>query len=123
MRLGLRSAVILATLAATPAAADAIDGYWCAADGRRIRIDGPQVVTPSGVAMQGQYSRHYFSYVVPGQEADAGKTVSMALLNEMTVHLRVGAPATYASEPGTEIWRRCGPPVSLRFSEPERRSG
>jgi len=28
--------------------ADAIDGDWCKADGKRMKIRGPEIVTPGG---------------------------------------------------------------------------
>ena len=101
-------------LAATPALADAIDGHWCFPDGRRISIDGPSIVTPGGVHIQGDYARHYFTFVVPQPEPGAGEKIAMTLVNEMTVHLRHGEGHAYTVEPGVEVWRRCGPPVSLR---------
>ncbi len=117
----LRGPVLLAAcsmlIAVSPALADAIDGHWCFPDGRRITIQGPAIVTPGGTSMQGAYSRHFFSYVVPPAEPNAGETISMTLVNEMTVHLRHGAGMAYSVEPGIEVWRRCGPPVSQRHQD------
>jgi hypothetical protein len=96
-------------LFAVPALADAIDGDWChQASGRRFSIRGPQIVTPGGTNMAGDYSRHWFSYVVPAPEPGAGKTVFMQLLDENTVHLRLGDEA--AANP--ETWIRCSPTTS-----------
>jgi hypothetical protein len=96
----------LATLALsmlTPrvARADAIDGNWCARDGRVMTIEGPAIVTPGGSQISGNYSRHAFSYVVPPGESDAGSTILMILLNEDTVRID---PGNGAAE---EIWHRC----------------
>ena len=101
------AALGLALLAA-PAFADAIDGNWCHDSGRRFSIRGPEIVTPGGKQMEGNYSRHAFSYTAPAPEPDAGQTVFMTLLNENTVRLRRGEAA------GTpqETWVRCGPTVS-----------
>jgi len=93
------AAVIL--LASTVARADAIDGNWCAADGRVMSIEGPRIVTPGGHSTTGDYSRHAFSYVVPAGESEAGATIAMILLNEETVRLR---PVNGAED---EIWHRC----------------
>jgi hypothetical protein len=97
------------TLFAAPAFADAIDGDWChRPDGRRFSIRGPDIVTPGGAHLQGDYGRHSFSYAVPASEPGAGKTVFMMLLDENTVHLRLGE--AFAANP--ETWIRCSPSVS-----------
>jgi hypothetical protein len=93
------AAVIL--LAPALARADAIDGHWCAPDGRVMTIEGPRILTPGGNQIIGDYSRHAFSYLVPAGESDAGATIAMVLLNEETVRLR---PANGAED---EIWHRC----------------
>ena len=89
-----------------PAFADAIDGDWCRADGKRMTIRGPAIVTPGGKQTNGNYTRHFFSYVIPAGEAGAGATVSIQLLGEYLAHARQGA-----DEPVQE-WRRCQPGVS-----------
>jgi hypothetical protein len=100
------AAICLASLAG-PAFADAIDGNWCHNDGRRFSIRGPEIVTPGGRAMEGNYSRHWFSYVVPIPEPGAGETIFMTLLNENTVEARRGETAS-----AQEIWIRCTPSIS-----------
>src|SRR5258708_39682350 len=82
--------------------ADVIDGDWCATnDGRHLSIKGPEIVTPAGTRMQGDYTRHSFIYVVPQAEPGAGQTVAMQLINEETVNLRIGAGlAAPAQAPG-----------------------
>ncbi len=92
---------------ASPALADAIDGNWCHTDGRRFTIHGPEIVTPGGKSMEGNYSRHWFSYVAPALEPSAGQTIFMTLADENTVHLRVGEAAS-----AQEVWVRCSPSVS-----------
>lgn len=91
------------------ARADVIDGAWCREPSGRLTIDGPAIVTPAGTATSGQYSRHYFSYVVPDGEAGAGTTVEMRLLNEQTMQRRAGPDAA------VETWHRCTPAVSARM--------
>lgn len=109
------SAALGLLLMAVPAWADAIDGDWChAATGRRFSIRGPQIVTPGGKQMEGDYSRHWFTYVVPAPEPGAGKTVFMQLLDENTVHLRVGDAD--AAKP--ETWIRCSPSISALRKAP-----
>ncbi len=105
-------ACILAITGISPAWADVIDGHWCYPDGKRFSIEGPSIVTPSGTRTQGEYSRHFFSYVVPLGEPDAGQTVFMVLVNEETVHLRIGATPSYSSQGPMQVWHRCGPPTS-----------
>ena len=85
--------------------ADAIDGDWCHAAGRRITINGPDIVTPGGTRMKGDYDRHGFNYVVPAAEPGAGGTVAMILQGELQMHLK--PPAGEG-----QTWRRCGKPIS-----------
>jgi hypothetical protein len=94
-------ACALATLTATPARADAIDGDWCSPDGRHVEIHGPRIITPAGNQLAGDYTRHSFAYVAPAGEKDAGVPVAMRLLNEEMVQItpRPGAPS--------ETWLRC----------------
>lgn len=105
VRKGFRTAAGVAALACAlvpgVARADAIDGHWCAADGRVMTIEGPAILTPGGHQITGEYSRHAFSYVVPVGEGPAGATVFMVLLNEETVELDPGDGGDH------EIWHRC----------------
>ena len=112
--LALGVAGALTALSAQVARADAIDGNWCSAEGKRMLIEGPAITTPAGTQTQGNYSRHYFTYQVPASDPGAGKTVSMALLNENTVHLTMAADAQSAQQSPVEVWHRCPPAVSLR---------
>ncbi len=102
----IAAALALAVIAA-PALADAIDGDWChTKDGRRFSIRGPEIVTAGGNKMQGDYSRHAFSYVVPTPEPGNGQTVFMTLMDENTVSFRLGTNGD------TEVWLRCSPSTS-----------
>lgn len=88
-------------LAGTGAQADAIDGDWCSPkEPSHLTISGPNIVTPSGSQTSGNYTRHSFSFVVPGSDPGAGSTVEMRLLNEQEV--RISGMADSA-----EVWRRC----------------
>ena len=100
---------LVLTVLASPALADAIDGNWCHSDGRRIAIRGPEIVTPGGKHMEGNYSRHSFAYTAPAPapEPGAGQNILMTLVNENTVHLRLGETAAAA-----EVWVRCSPSIS-----------
>jgi hypothetical protein len=103
----IAATVLIAALAlhigAHLAHADAIDGQWCLGPSH-FAIEGPNILTPGGNRIQGNYSRHAFAYVVPASEPGAGGEIDMTLLNEETVQLtRKGQ----TSPP--EIWRRCKP--------------
>jgi hypothetical protein len=87
------------TLAPTAARADAIDGNWCAPDGRVLTIDGPRLVTPGGARIAGDYDRHGFAYAIPAGEPGAGGRVVMVLLDEDTVRIVEGLQPA--------IWHRC----------------
>ena len=93
-------------LSGAPAKADVIDGDWCHDDGHHFSIQGPNIITPAGKPMQGQYTRHTFRYIAPTDEAGAGQEISMQLLNEQTLHLHIG------SDGAIQIWRRCKPTTS-----------
>jgi hypothetical protein len=88
-----------------PALADTIDGDWCHADGRRLSIAGPDIVTPGGTHVKGDYDRHHFNYVVPASEPGTGETVAMILQGELQMHLKPPAGES-------QTWRRCSKPIS-----------
>jgi hypothetical protein len=94
------------TAMSIPAFADAIDGDWCRDNGKHMSIHGPEITTPGGKQTRGDYTRHFFSYVIPAGEAGAGETVNITLLSEYLAHARVG------SDPTVQVWRRCQPGVS-----------
>jgi hypothetical protein len=100
------AAAVVLIESATPAYADAIDGDWCRADGRQMSIHGPEITIPGGKQTRGDYTRHFFSYVIPAGEAGAGETVNITLLSEYLAHARVGG------DPTVQVWRRCQPGVS-----------
>jgi len=81
--------------------ADAIDGHWCDTGAKHLEINGPAIVTPAGATLQGDYNRHGFRY----QEPSNGQPVVMVLLNEVTMHLRMG-------DGPEETWHRCAAPTS-----------
>jgi hypothetical protein len=116
MRAATISAIcIAATLGfARSACADVIDGSWCHEKGSRMTIDGPIIITPTGTRTEGNYSRHFFSYVVPDGDPGAGALVKMRLLNEETVQVQAGPEAPWV------IWHRCQPTISLLWRAPPR---
>lgn len=89
------------------AVADAIDGNWCHPDGRRMSIRGPQITTPGGALLQGNYDRHHFNYVTPAGEPGAGEPVNMILQSEYVVHVRQGGP-----DAPLQVWNRCSATIS-----------
>ena len=98
----LLAAAILLSLTGAPALADAIDGQWCDPAGKHMKIDGPSITTPGGTAMQGNYSRHSFTYVIPAKEPGAGQTVYMQLLGEEDLDVATGSPVAKPVR-----WKRC----------------
>lgn len=87
--------------------ADAIDGDWCSADGRRMSISGEQITTPGGKRIQGNYSRHAFDYVVPDGESGPGDVVTIVLRGEYLALSRQGPVDGRPTE-----WRRCKEEIS-----------
>lgn len=99
------AAIGLVLTAAGVARADAIDGNWCSGDGKYLTIQGPQIVTPGGTRMEGDYSRHGFVYVVPAPEPGSGQKAVLSLVSDQLVRYVLGA--------GTPSeWKRCSPPTS-----------
>lgn len=89
-----------------PALADAIDGDWCSPEGgKHIRIEGPNIRTPGGKDITGQYGRHDFTYVAPAGDPAPGVTIEMRLMGEHAVRVteRGGTSA---------VWKRCPPGIS-----------
>jgi hypothetical protein len=89
------------------ARADAIDGNWCTEDGKRMSIQGPDIVIPSGKRIRGDYDRHGFAYVVPDGDPGAGEMVSIILLSEYLAHARQGG-----TDAPLQVWKRCSPGIS-----------
>ncbi len=65
LHLFLALLIVCLVLNSDDAQADQIDGHWCYKDGRSLSIRGPQIITPGGSKMRGDYDRHGFAYVVP----------------------------------------------------------
>jgi hypothetical protein len=105
------AAVLALALTATPVAADAIDGNWCFGV-KRLEISGPEILTPGGNKLQGQYGRHDFSYTVPAGEQGAGATVDMELLGDDDLRLWPTGRAPDPATAGAQMWKRCAAPVS-----------
>jgi len=87
--------------------ADAIDGDWCSANGKRMSILGEKITTPGGNRINGNYSRHAFDYVVLAGESGSGEIVNIILRGEYLAISRQGP----ADSPATE-WRRCKETIS-----------
>jgi hypothetical protein len=108
----LLAAAAACSLASFPVLADVIDGEWCSPDGRHLTIKGPELVTPTGKRISGDYGRHSFLYVVPPADPGSGETVAMRLVNEETVHLRQGRDAAAAAQAPVQVWKRCSPGIT-----------
>lgn len=100
-------AALVLGLGAVAARADAIDGEWCR-EGRNFKIEGPNITTYAGTRMTGDYDRHGFRYVAPGNEPEAGTEIVMRLRSDDLLDLyRRAAGATAPNSPDPEAWRRC----------------
>jgi hypothetical protein len=100
--------VVAFLLLNTPAYADAIDGDWCSAE-KHLAIKGPQIILPSGSAIQGEYRRHEFLYQVPAADPDAGAQIYLQLQGEdymSLYHLKDGKPVDPVA------WQRCTPKIT-----------
>ncbi len=95
--------IFLVTSTAT-ALADKIDGTWCSPSGKRISIDGPQVITPSGKTVVARYDRHHIDYVIPEGEPNAGNRFAADQLNEEQIRVSV---VSEAKSQAPKIWTPC----------------
>jgi hypothetical protein len=102
--MGLAAAALIC--AATAARADAIDGDWCRADGKRMSIRGADMVTPGGKQIRGDYTRHSFHYVIPAGESGAGDAVEVILRSEYLAQARQGGEQSW------QEWKRCSATTS-----------
>jgi hypothetical protein len=108
MRITFVAAAIVGLLAPGVALADAIDGDWCSPDNKlRLSIAGPDITTPGGHRIKGDYDRHAFSYVVPATEPGAGKKAEMVLMGEYAMRFKAG-PVVAADQ----VWKRCSKETS-----------
>jgi hypothetical protein len=107
----LKSALLAAALicASTQAAlADRIDGTWCSPEGRSVSIDGPNVVTSRGNAVNANYNRHHIDYAIPAGEPDEGGTFRADQLNDNQIQVvLIGASGEPKGD--AEIWTPCKP--------------
>ena len=104
MQRATAAAAFVLVLGAVSAHADAIDGDWCSADGRHLRIDGPSIQTPSGARISGDYHRHGFHYVGPTGDPEDGQDIRIVQRSEEEMSL---SRKTGADEGPAETWRRC----------------
>ncbi|PWS34648.1 hypothetical protein DFH01_24270 [Falsiroseomonas bella] len=93
-------------VAAGHASADAIDGDWCTESGLRMTIRGPSLVSPGGAQVNGDYTRHGFSYAAPAGEPGGGGEVRLQLRGDNLMLAEASAGSI------ERTWRRCGPPTS-----------
>lgn len=104
MQTRIISVIALLCAGAGPALADRIDGDWCTANGKHLKIDGPRIQIPSGLVIEGNYDRHNFDYVGPAGDPEEGQAIHMSQQSEESMLLwrktgDVQGPA--------EEWRRC----------------
>lgn len=83
-----------------------VDGSWCAADGRRISVDGLSVVTPGGQRATGRYSLRAFTFELPAGEWLAGAEVWMERKGADAVRVSTLSKG-HEGPPPHDLWRRC----------------
>lgn len=91
---------------AGPAQAGALDGTWCAPDGRRITVAGTDVLTPGGQRTTGAYNGQAFHFQVPPNEWDSGKSIWMVLKAPDSARVSTLAE-NQQGPPPHDRWRRC----------------
>jgi hypothetical protein len=98
----------LITASTQNALADRIDGTWCSPDGKSVSIDGCNVVTSRGNAVDANYNRHHIDYIVPAGEPDEGSLFRADQLNDNQISV-VLISADGGSKGNPEIWTPCKP--------------
>ncbi len=88
------------------ALAGGFDGVWCSTDGRRIAVDGLQVITPGGQRATGAYRDLDFSFPVPDNERHAGSVIVMEWVDDNTARVSIVAEG-HNEPPPHDRWRRC----------------
>lgn len=73
---------VLIFIAGAAALADAIDGSWCAKDGKQLNIADPEITLPNDAKIQGAYRRHEFLYTAPAGDPDAGVQIYLQLQSD-----------------------------------------
>ncbi len=104
-----RTAILaaLGIVASQSAQADQLDGDWCSSKSlRHLNIQGPIIVTPAGERVNGNYARHYFDYLAPTGELEAGKRVWLRQVNDETMLFLVDGEASPV------VWNRCSKPIA-----------
>ena len=104
--MGLFGLPLAAGAASLLAAAVNVDGSWCAADGRRIAVDGLAVVTPGGQQATGRYTARAFAFVLPEGEWLAGAEIWMEPKGVDAVRVST-LRETHQGPPPHDLWRRC----------------
>jgi hypothetical protein len=79
--------------------ADVIDGDWCRADGKRMKIRGPEIVTPGGNQTRGN-----FDHVTLAR----GAAVLAMATNTLAVHFRPRSKVLPPGAMGGDIRRTVG---------------
>jgi hypothetical protein len=100
----LFSALAVLALSAGIARADALDGDWCNQDGSQIFIGGSSIRLSDGTVVEGNYTRHKFSYVAPLGDLESGREILFVLRSEEEMR-RVRDPQAMPEH--TDIWQRC----------------
>ncbi|MEM7170879.1 MAG: hypothetical protein AAF530_11965 [Pseudomonadota bacterium] len=88
------------------AQAPLVDGSWCAADGRRITVEGLTVLTPEGQRTQGEYGDRAFRFQAPPGEWPAGAIIWMELKSSDSVRVSVESDSQQGPPPH-DRWIRC----------------
>ena len=74
---------------ASSAMADALDGDWCNPNDGKLTVDGSKIITPGGIEVIGNYTRHRFDYTAPAGDWQAGKSIVLQQFSDELMEVSV----------------------------------
>lgn len=73
--------------------ADELTGDWCNNEDGKLTIQGSRIITPGGMEVEGDYTRHRFEYTAPSGDWNGGGNIVIRQFSDELMELSVdGGP-------------------------------